>query len=109
MPSVNSWIPFVSMMIVIFIQTVAFAFFMGRLAETVASCKRRIQVLEDKPVISHEAKLASIDTTLTNLQENMKSSETRMDERFKSLEGTFRNMVQLATSPQNSRRSIREG
>jgi hypothetical protein len=62
--SMEVWIALGGLVITVFIQTLFFAFFMGRLFETVSSLKRRIDTLEGKPVIDHAAKLAAIDVTL---------------------------------------------
>lgn len=85
-------------MITVILQTVTVAFFMGRLFEKVASNKRRIEALEAKPVVNHEAKLAVLDTTLQGIKDAMKDQKESIEERFKALEQTFRNMVQLAVS-----------
>lgn len=95
------WIALGGLTFAILLQAIFFAFYMGKQSETVNSLKRRVDTLEGKPIINHEAKLATIDATLVAIQNNMKDSETRLDERFKSLEGTFRNMVQLATARRN--------
>lgn len=92
------WISVAGLIFTIMLQTVFFAFYMGRQSETVASCKRRIDTLEGKPVVDHAAKLAAIDVTLSNIEKNQTGFEERIEARFTSLEGTFRNMVQLATS-----------
>lgn len=98
------WIALAAVVITVLIQTVLFAFYMGKQSETISSLKRRVDTLEGKPVIDHAAKLAAIDVTLTNIEKNQTGFEERIEARFASLEGTFRNMVQLATSPSNRRR-----
>jgi len=96
------WFTIAGLIFTVLMQTVFFAFYMGRQSETVETLKRRMDSMESKPIINHEAKLSAIDATLIAIKDAMEGQERRTEERLKALEGTFRNMVQLATSPRNS-------
>jgi hypothetical protein len=69
------WIAFVGLLMAGILQVVCFAFFLGRLFETVNSLKRRTDALEKGPATRHEARLSAIDATMNAIKENLEASE----------------------------------
>lgn len=94
----NVWLAVGGLTFGVLLQVIACAYYFGKQNETISSLKRRMETVEGKPIINHEAALASINTTLENINRNMESQEKRFDEKLHALEGTFRSTLQLALS-----------
>lgn len=97
------WIAFGTLCIAGIVQVVAFAFFLGRLFETVNALKRRMDQQEGRPIVNHDAKLSSIEITLSFIQKSLDESKKEVERRFEELEGAIRNMWQVSDSAKRTR------
>jgi L-cystine uptake protein TcyP (sodium:dicarboxylate symporter family) len=82
--NVGIWVAIAGTILAGIIQVVVFAFFLGSLAE-------KVRQLEGRP--NNDTKLGEVSATVNNLKEAFIRFEASIDDKFKELDHTVRNVI----------------